>query len=327
MDRDLTEGNAVEKRPLPLITGVLGGLGSRTAELLLDQGFEVFGVDNLDPGSAPAAHAKERLASLGALAGFHFLPLDLRAPDAGARIRDALLPAVVLHAAGLEPWRRAPADLDSLGGDLLQMSEALISLASGDTFPLVLPLHEPLVEDDPRGDHPAWRELLAAESRLVERLASSYPGEIRAAALPTLWGRGQSPFSFPLHALWQAASRLPSTLPPDRGAVRTLPLEAAARHLVELALTEETALPPPPAPLPVNARDLSDVLLEESGIAPVGSEVGELPWSAPAGTDPSAEETAAMRREARGLARWARSLPHFPPPDWPRGGRGRRKRR
>ena len=64
-----------------LVTGGIGFIGSRVAELLLDGGAEVCGADNLNP--AYDVRLKEwRLARLQARPGFSFQRLDVR--DAGA---------------------------------------------------------------------------------------------------------------------------------------------------------------------------------------------------------------------------------------------------
>lgn len=76
-----------------LLTGAAGFIGARTAELLLDAGHRVTGVDDVNDAYDPRVK-RHRLAKLAARPEFRFLELDIAKRDALARLDgsfDALL--------------------------------------------------------------------------------------------------------------------------------------------------------------------------------------------------------------------------------------------
>ena len=81
-----------------LLTGAAGFIGARTAELLLDAGHRVVGVDDVNDAYDPRVK-RHRLAKLTARADFRFLELDIAKRDALARIGDERFDAVLNLAA------------------------------------------------------------------------------------------------------------------------------------------------------------------------------------------------------------------------------------
>jgi UDP-glucuronate 4-epimerase len=81
-----------------LLTGAAGFIGARTAELLLDAGHGVLGVDDVNDAYDPRVK-RHRLARLAAREGFRFLELDIARRDALARIGDERFDAVLNLAA------------------------------------------------------------------------------------------------------------------------------------------------------------------------------------------------------------------------------------
>lgn len=81
-----------------LLTGAAGFIGARTAELLLDAGHLVLGVDDVNDAYDPRVK-RHRLARLAAREGFRFLELDIARRDALARIDDERFDAVLNLAA------------------------------------------------------------------------------------------------------------------------------------------------------------------------------------------------------------------------------------
>jgi UDP-glucuronate 4-epimerase len=70
-----------------LLTGAAGFIGARTAELLLEAGHRVTGVDDVNDAYDPRVK-RHRLAKLTARAEFQFLELDIARRDALARVGD-----------------------------------------------------------------------------------------------------------------------------------------------------------------------------------------------------------------------------------------------
>ena len=83
-----------------LLTGAAGFIGARTAELLLDAGHRVVGVDDLNDAYDPRVK-RHRLAKLTARAGFRFVELDIAKRDAlaAARLESEPIAAVLNLAA------------------------------------------------------------------------------------------------------------------------------------------------------------------------------------------------------------------------------------
>jgi nucleoside-diphosphate-sugar epimerase len=81
-----------------LLTGAAGFIGARTAELLLDAGHFVLGVDDVNDAYDPRVK-RHRLARLAAREGFRFAELDIAKRDALARIGDERFDAVLNLAA------------------------------------------------------------------------------------------------------------------------------------------------------------------------------------------------------------------------------------
>jgi len=81
-----------------LLTGAAGFIGARTAELLLEAGHGVVGVDDVNDAYDPRVK-RHRLARLAAHERFRFLELDVARRDALARIGDERFDAVLNLAA------------------------------------------------------------------------------------------------------------------------------------------------------------------------------------------------------------------------------------
>lgn len=80
------------------ITGVAGFIGSSVAHALLDQGVEIFGIDNLNDYYDPTLkHA--RISRLTARSGFRFAKADIADHDAVLRLIEDAGPDVVVHLA------------------------------------------------------------------------------------------------------------------------------------------------------------------------------------------------------------------------------------
>jgi len=81
-----------------LLTGAAGFIGARTAELLLEAGHRVVGVDDVNDAYDPRVK-RHRLAKLSARAGFELVELDIAKRDALARIGDERFDGVLNLAA------------------------------------------------------------------------------------------------------------------------------------------------------------------------------------------------------------------------------------
>ena len=85
-----------------VLTGVAGFIGSRVAELLLEAGHEVYGVDNMN--HAYDIRLKEyRLGKLLKREGFHFQQWDISEKEIIEKL-DAWLPAEVAGVINLAAW-------------------------------------------------------------------------------------------------------------------------------------------------------------------------------------------------------------------------------
>ena len=81
-----------------LLTGAAGFIGARTAELLLEAGHSVLGVDDVNDAYDPRVK-RHRLAKLTARAGFRFLELDVSKRAAVEELGDERVDAVLNLAA------------------------------------------------------------------------------------------------------------------------------------------------------------------------------------------------------------------------------------
>lgn len=80
------------------LTGAAGFIGSHAARALLDQGHEVFGIDNLNSYYDPALK-RARLANLDGQPGFQFAEQDIADADALRAMVAAFRPQRILHLA------------------------------------------------------------------------------------------------------------------------------------------------------------------------------------------------------------------------------------
>jgi UDP-glucose 4-epimerase len=87
-----------------LVTGAAGFIGSHTAELLLEAGHRVVGVDNFRTGR------RENLRAALARPEFIFHEADVAEPDVLARIAAECAPAAVIHLAALVSVQESVAD-------------------------------------------------------------------------------------------------------------------------------------------------------------------------------------------------------------------------
>lgn len=81
-----------------VLTGVAGFIGFHLARALLDAGAEILALDNLNDYYDPQLKA-DRLAALGAPAGFRFAHADIVDADALERAVDGFHPDVIVHLA------------------------------------------------------------------------------------------------------------------------------------------------------------------------------------------------------------------------------------
>lgn len=84
--------------PSYLVTGCAGFIGARVAELLVEQGHRVTGIDNLD-GAADLALKEWRLSRLQSTPGFEFQNVDVRDADTVAKAVASAAPDAVINLA------------------------------------------------------------------------------------------------------------------------------------------------------------------------------------------------------------------------------------
>ena len=163
-----------------LVTGAAGFIGFHLCQRLLDQGFEVEGLDNLNAYYEPALK-QARLQQLLARPGFVFHRLDLADRDAMARLFAETRYEVVLHLAAQAGVRHSVdhpmAYLDSNLAGMLTVLEGcrhsgvrhLVYASSSSIYGAArqMPLREDMVTDQPIS-------LYAASKKANELMAYSY---------------------------------------------------------------------------------------------------------------------------------------------------------
>ena len=163
-----------------LVTGAAGFIGFHLCQRLLDQGFEVEGLDNLNAYYEPALK-QARLQQLLARPGFVFHRLDLADRDAMARLFAENRYEVVLHLAAQAGVRHSVdhpmAYLDSNLAGMLTVLEGcrhsgvrhLVYASSSSIYGAArqMPLREDMVTDQPIS-------LYAASKKANELMAYSY---------------------------------------------------------------------------------------------------------------------------------------------------------
>jgi UDP-glucuronate 4-epimerase len=95
--------------PTVLVTGAAGFIGSRTAETLLDQGFRVVGIDNLNP-SYDVRLKEHRRRRLAARECFTFYELDVESRESLAPLFRERVPDCVFHLAARAGVRQSMED-------------------------------------------------------------------------------------------------------------------------------------------------------------------------------------------------------------------------
>jgi hypothetical protein len=225
--------------PDAIVTGILGGLGGAVALELQDRGLSVFGVDVLDPSSAPLVHYRQRRDQLLRREGITVRSMDLRSAEFLDFVKDSP-DSHLLHCAAPNPTRPRPADRELATELTLTLPQSFARFrheqgrASGR---VVLAQWTPIeVDIDPRSGHTSWEIQLEAEA-----LAREFAAELEDVIplpLPLLWGAGVNPWLPPLHPARELVSRIPPHLPQEEGTVAAMRVDHAAKLLVELALNE-----------------------------------------------------------------------------------------
>ncbi len=312
-----------------IVTGALGGLGSNCTLELVKRGWRVMGIDNFDPGAASPADQHQVLNLLEGEEGFRFIGLDIRLTDRVAEISVETAPDVILHCAIPNLFRR-PLPGEALIQEIIveagcALAEACLEAGAAR---IIVPRHEPFKQSDPRAQDKSWNTLLSAEESLRARLSGI--DQVSFVTMPTLWGRGQSPRTYPLSALRKLISRVPVKIPPADTVVAIL-VEDSATMLIEMMDRpsgggEITAAQGQVSVSALDSRSLLDALITETGIEPVAVEELKLPWGPPAfDTKPIGPHE--LSREVEKLVSHVRELPQMPPLDWPdRRGKGGKKR-
>lgn len=170
-------------RSLPkraLVTGAAGFIGMHQARLLLDQGVEVLGIDNLNAYYDPALK-QARLDTLRGRNGFSFEKLSLEDGDSVLRLFAEFKPEAVIHLAaqaGVRHSLDAPREytLSNIEGFLSVIEAArhhpvdhFIYASSSSVYGANTKV--PFSEDDPV-EHPV--SLYAATKRANELMAETY---------------------------------------------------------------------------------------------------------------------------------------------------------
>ncbi len=206
-----------------VVTGAAGFIGSRLCALLLDDGWEVRGVDRLT-SFTPVAEKRRRIAELGGRAGFGFARLDLARDDLGDVLRGA---DVVFHLAGQAGVR------DSFGAGALAHIEGNVRaterlaramarrgggrlVVAGSSSVYGDAAGRPLREDR----RPRPRSPYAATKLAAEGVARSLVPDAVVLRYFTVYGPGQRP-DMAFHRFAEAAlRRLPAPLHGDGTQIR-----------------------------------------------------------------------------------------------------------
>jgi UDP-glucuronate 4-epimerase len=80
------------------LTGAAGFIGFHLAQALIERGFEVLAIDNLNDYYNPKLK-HDRLAALGAISGFRFVQLDITNADQLVSVAQSFRPTVIVHLA------------------------------------------------------------------------------------------------------------------------------------------------------------------------------------------------------------------------------------
>jgi UDP-glucuronate 4-epimerase len=163
-----------------LVTGVAGFIGMHLAALLLDRGFEVLGIDNLNAYYMPALK-QARLATLMARKGFSFQKVSIEDGEAVLTLFAAFQPDRVVHLAaqaGVRHSLDAPRSYTQSNIEgFLSMIEAARKhpvrhfLYASSSSVYGANLRVPFSEEDPV-EHPL--SLYAATKRANELMAETY---------------------------------------------------------------------------------------------------------------------------------------------------------
>lgn len=311
-----------------LITGVLGGLGSSLAYSLLESGERVIGTDNYSPLSAEFVHADHVRSHLEQENGFHFLALDLRHTKLLSELLLEQDRIIVLHCARPTRYNSTPERLN-LYEQIDRSFAAAVIRAVGKISSVFVIGHQQGDDNHKIGDGDSLSSLLRFEKQMADLFSESITDStLHFVNLPLLWGKGQSPFSFPLLQLWQMISRIPS------GSLAGIPvnpyasLPATVLHLTQMFREVRGGTIPGiderPFTLPddfihtIQPRTLLVRLGEEISLS--GSEISELLPEENIGAHPvpDREFPVKIERTLRELADWAKRLPYFPPVNWPK---------
>ena len=312
----MSEAGAMQDRKVAIV-GVLGGLGHRLAERLLEEGAEVLGIDNADPGAASPLHIAWQLDQLRRHDLFRFLPLDIRSIAGQDLLVGDKAVDLLVNCAAVSPYRRAhtPSALIKEVHD--EAVQRLVEKArEAGVASILLPQFQPLQEMDPRKQNPHWKELLDSESRLRE--AMLHHDKVICLPLPAIIGFGQSLRTPPLAQYLQALSRVPVSMPVSEEYVAICSMENLVTQLLVLLKTNKIDKSYNLAEnLTISSLLLSELLtaLLKSAQSEIESSSDDFPpWASKAAEGTPSADLDLLVRE---ISEWVSILPHVAPPDWP----------